>query len=154
MTSPDIRKSIVELSTRYNSSLKYLGRIYSLKKKGTFDEEKAHRNNMRLALIISEDPLWLMEKTGPFFMKYAPLIHARDWAAFINLDFGEEKHAYKSTSDGADKSNDKMEGHIRFLKHLWLTSTEKEQTAIGNIFVSILSTYCEFVLVAKSQPFI
>lgn len=135
----------------FNSKIKFLARVYLLKKKGTFDEEKALRNNKRLAIIVDEDPLFLIETCGPFFLKYGKLIKERKWDEFIKMEFSDEKKIYKSTEDGADKTDDTMRGHIQFIKKIFLDSTEKEQKSIGDAITDMLSSYCQYALHIKNS---
>ena len=149
MISNDLCKDVIKLSDKYNSNIKHLARIYATKKKGTFDEEKAHRNNLRLAFIIATEPIVLMERTGPFFVKHANLVRSKNWDELIKMEFVEEKQAYKNSLDGADKTDEKISGHIRFVKHLFRASTEQEKSLLFDICITLLSTYCEYVIRVK-----
>jgi hypothetical protein len=149
--SKKVVDDILKCSIVFNTKLKYLARIYALKKKGTFDEEKAYRNNQRLAIVISEDPLWLMEQAGPSFLKYANLISTRNWDAFVNIDFADEKKAYKNTDDGSDKTDDKMRGHIQFIKKIFSGLNAEELESVGDAVNEILGAYCSYALIVKRE---
>ncbi len=140
---------LVESANEFNSAFKFLGRVYALKKKGTFEEEKTLRNNTRLAIVIASDPIWLVEHCGPFFLKYADLIQARNWAAFLEHDFVEEKQRYHASEDGIKHSYDAMDGKIEYIKRVFMSCEDKEREAMGDAVQTILSAYCKYALAVK-----
>lgn len=142
---------LLDYANEFNSAVKFLARVYSLKKKGTFEEEKTLRNNKRLAIIIASDPLWLIEVCGPFFLKYANLIQERNWDAFLEHDFTEEKERYKKTDDGIKHTYDAMDGKIKFIKRVFLSSNEKEREAMGDSVQTMLSSYCKYAIQVKKN---
>ena len=141
---------LVDYPNEFNSATKFLARVYALKKKGTFEEEKALRNNKRLAIVIASDPIWLIEHCGPFFLKYANMIQKRDWDALMKQDFTEEKKRYKNTEDGVKHSYDAMEGKIMFIKKVFNTCEDKEREAMGDSVQTLLSAYCKYALHVKA----
>lgn len=144
--------NLLKPATEFNSAIKFLARVYVAKKKGTFEEEKAIRTNKRLNLVIDSEPIWMIEICGPFFLKYANIIKNRDWDALLNYDFTEEKNAYKNTDDGSKHSFDAMDGKIKFIKKLFLASSEEEKEEMGDAVTTLLSSYCKFALeVRKSK---
>jgi hypothetical protein len=138
-----------EIADEYNSSIKFLARVYALKKKGLFDEEKALRNNKRLAIIVSSDPMWMIENSGPFFLQYADIIDARKWDELITYDFTEEKKKYKGTNDGVHHSNGAMDDKIEFIKRVFLQCVDDEKEAVGDAVQNMLSAYCKYALLIK-----
>lgn len=135
---------------KFNSYITKLARIYVEKKKGTFDEDKAYRTKQRLAVLVSADPIYLIENSGPFFLKYAKLIQAGRWDEFMKMDFTTEKKMYGSSKDGQNHNNKSMDGKIKFIKKIWGTSNEKEKELLAEYLTSMLSSYCEFAIAVKS----
>jgi len=123
----------------FNLSLKYLARVYARKKKGYPDEEMVLRGNKRISMLISTNPLFIIDESGPFLMKYAKFIHEGDWNGLSKQSFDDEK-----------KTHD-IEKHISFIKHIFLTSTPTEQAAVGEHLQIMLSSYCNYALAAKAS---
>lgn len=142
---------LLDPANEFNSAVKFLARVYALKKKGTFEEEKALRNNKRLAIVIASDPIWMIEICGPFFLKYAKIIQERNWDAFLEHDFSEEKERYKKSEDGVKHTYDAMDGKIQFIKRAFLDSDENERKALGDAVQTLLSSYCTYALQVKKN---
>jgi hypothetical protein len=142
---------LVEHANEFNSATKFLARVYALKKKGTFEEEKALRNNKRLAIVIASDPIWIIEHCGPFFLKYAEMIQNRDWDKLMEQDFTEEKERYKTSEDGVKHSYDAMDGKIVFIKRVFAACEDNEREAMGDSVQTLLSSYCEYALQVKAN---
>jgi hypothetical protein len=138
-------------ASEFNSAVKFLARVYALKKKGTFDEEKALRNNKRLAIIISSDPIWLIEHCGPFFLRYAEFIKYRNWDMLMKQEFTEEKERYKESADGVKHSYDAMDSKIGFIKKVFATCDDKERESMGDSVQTMLSAYCKYALEVKKN---
>lgn len=148
----DITSDILRHATAFNSYLLFLGRVYVEKKKNTFGEEKALRTQKRLAFVMKAEPLFIMEKSGPFFLKYGSLIHEERWDEFMKKDFADEKGIYASTPDGSKHTSKAMDAKIKFIKQVWMSSNEKEKVKVGECLKSMLSQYCEFALLVKNKP--
>ena len=144
-------EKLLDYANEFNSATKLLARVYALKKKGTFEEEKALRNNKRLAIVIASDPIWLIEHCGPFFLKYAEMIHKREWNKVLEQDFTEEKKRYKESEDGVKHSYDAMDGKILFIKRVILSCEDKEREAMGDAVQTLLSSYCKYALQVKKN---
>jgi hypothetical protein len=142
---------LVDTANEFNRCIKFLARVYSSKKKGLFDEEKALRNNKRLAIIVASDPMWMIENCGPFFLRYADIITERKWDELITHDFTEEKKKYKGTNDGVKHSNDAMDSKIEFIKRVFLQCVDDEKEAVGDSVQSMLSAYCTYALIIKGS---
>lgn len=144
---------LLTLANEFNSSLKFLARIYALKKKGTFEEEKALRNNKRLSFVLATETLWPIENIGPFYLKYGDLIRKRDWVGFLDHDFSEEKERYKKSNDGSNSVHtaDSMDLKIKFIKKIFMASDDKEKEVIGNTVENMLSAYCKYVIEIKNN---
>ena len=140
-----------DAADEFNSSIKFLARVYALKKKNTFEEEKALRNNKRLAMVISADPLWMIEYCGPYFLKYADIIKAGNWDALIGLSFTEEKGIYGATPDGSKHSGGAMDGKIKFIKHVFMSANAKERGRMGSALQCMLSAYCKYAIYVKNK---
>lgn len=140
-----------EYSDEFNSAIKFLARIYAFKKKGTFEEEKAVRNNKRLSIVIASEPIWMIENCGPFFLKYADDIKNKNWDEFLKKDFNEEKQRYKDSDDGSKHSYDAMDSKIEFIKKIFLSSDDKERVAMGDAVQTLLSAYCKYVICIKNR---
>jgi hypothetical protein len=143
--------TLLEPADEFNSNIKKLARIYAFKKKGTFDEEKAYRNNKRIALLIASDPLWLIDNCGPFFLKYAEIIQSGDWETLLEQDFIEEKKRYKCSEDGSKHTYDAMDSKIQFIKKMFAAADGEERDDIGDTIKSLLSSYCEYALAVKNK---
>ena len=145
------KDKLISYAYTYNSSLKLLARIYALKKKGTFEEEKVLRNNRRLNIVISEEPMWLIENTGMFILKHGEIIKNRDFDKVIDMDFEDEKKLYKNTEDGSASkhTNNSMKGKIDFIKKVFINATNKERECMMNAVVDMLSSYCKYALHVK-----
>jgi hypothetical protein len=139
----------IEASNEFDSSIKFLAYAYANKKKGTFDEEKAFRNIKRLSILMSAEPMFVIEKCGPFFLKYAEVIQKKEFEGIEKLDFLEEKQAYAASEDGSKHTSDAMEGKIRFLKKLFKEASDVERTEIVDHLVILLSSYCKYALAIK-----
>lgn len=135
----------------FNSSIKFLARAYATKKKGTFEEEKALRNNKRLAIIIAQYPLFLIKTSGPYFLKYAEIIQKKDFNTILQMDFQEEKKVYKKTLDGSKHSFEAMDDKIKFLKNMFKYADSDERTEIVNHLQILLSSYCKYALIVKES---
>ena len=142
---------LIDPANEFNSAIKFLARVYSLKKKGTFEEEKTMRNNQRLAIVIAADPIWMIEHCGPFFIKYADMIQSRDWDGFLNLDFTEAKERYKASEDGSAHSYDAMDGKIAFIKRVFIACDDKEKEKMGDAVQCLLSSYCKYAIQVKNN---
>lgn len=145
------KDTLLSYAHTYNSSIKLLARIYALKNKGTFDEEKALRNNKRLNIVIEEEPMWLLENTGMYILKYGDVIKNREWEKMIEMDFEEEQQAYKQSEDGSKPEHTKqaMRGKIDFIKSIFINSSEKERVVMMDAVVDMLSAYCKYALYIK-----
>jgi hypothetical protein len=142
---------LLDYANEFNSAIKFLARVYALKKKGTFEEEKTLRNNKRLAIVTASDPIWLIEHCGPFFLKYADIIQKRDWDTLMEQEFTEEKKRYKTSEDGVKHSYDAMDGKIVFIKRVFATCEYKEKEAMGDSVQTLLSSYCKYALQVKEN---
>jgi hypothetical protein len=142
---------LLQYSTKFNSSVKFLARVYALKKKGTFEEEKAIRTNKRLAIIIAHEPIWIIEHCGPFFLKYADMIKNRDWNNLIKQEFADEKSRYKSSKDGVNHTYNDMDGKIEFIKRVFSACDDKEKEKMGDSVQTMLSAYCEYAIHVKNS---
>lgn len=140
---------LLSYASEFNSSIKFLARVYASKKKGTFEEEKSLRTNKRLSIVMASDPMWMIGVCGPFFLKYADLIQNRDWDAFLKCDFTEEKIKYKNSEDGGKHSYDAMEGKIQFIKKVFVACPNEERVAIGDSIQRMLSAYCKYAIHIK-----
>lgn len=146
-----MEKTTEQLINDFNSIIKKMGRIYLSKKKDAFDEEKVYRTNKRVHFIISTYPDFFINIIGPFYLKYRDYVSERDWDSLLEMDFTEEKQAYKNTDDGSVKSEEEMDAHIACVKDLWVGSSAAEQGHIGDIAEDMLSIYCQYVLVMKKK---
>ncbi len=131
---------------KFNSSVKYLARVYAAKKKGTFDEEQSELNRQKIALLISTHPTWLIEKCGPFFLKYREYIRNNEWEKLMKFGFDDEKKSYKSTDDGASKTAKSMDDKIKFIKHVFRCASDAEKKKICSVIQSMLKSYCAYAL--------
>lgn len=149
----EYKNKILSYASTYNSSLKFLSRIYVLKKKGTFDEEKADRNNRRLAIVVAEEPVWMLQNTGMYLLKHAEKIKNRDWRAIMTMDFEDEKKIYKQTEDGskAVHTDKAMKGKIDFIRKVFENATDKERNTMMDAVTDMLSVYCQYALLIKNS---
>ena len=143
--------TLIDPANEFNSTVKFLARVYALKKKGTFEEDKALRNNKRLAIVVASDPIWLIEHCGPFFLKYAKLVQGRKWEELMMHDFTDEKKRYKSSSDGNKHSYDAMNSKIAFIKRIFVTCNDREREEMGDALQTMLSAYCKYALQVKKN---
>jgi hypothetical protein len=143
--------NLIISANEFNSAVKFLARVYALKKKGTVEEEKSIRNNKRLAIIVESDPIWVIENCGPFFLRYAELIKNREWDELMKQDFNEEKKKYKETDDGIDHTYESMDGKIVFIKNIFSNCKDKERELMGNAVQTMLSSYCKYALQVKNN---
>lgn len=146
-----MNNKLVDYANEFNSCVKFLARIYALKKKGTFEEEKSMRTNKRLSIVISAEPMFMIENSGPFFIKYAGIIQNRDWDKLMGMDFNEEKKSYKEVPDGATHSYDDMDSKINFIKRVFASCDDKEKEAMGDSVQTLLSAYCKYALHIKNN---
>jgi hypothetical protein len=140
-----------KFADRFNSGVKKLGRIYLIKKKGAFDEQKAYRTQKRSHWVMNMWPLFIMELVGPIYLKYADLVKDRNFDKFLEMDFAAEKEAYQNVPDGKDKSEEQMNEHIDCFKLIWKNASESEKKAISEIAIDLLSTYCEYAIFVKEN---
>lgn len=138
-------------ATEFNTTIKFLGRVYASKKKGTFEEEKALRNNKRIALLMEGYPLFVIEECGPFFLKYADVIQRKDFDEILKLDFQEEKNQYKSSEDGRKHSFEAMDGKIKFLKNMFKNASAEERSELADKMETLLSSYCKYAIAVKAE---
>jgi hypothetical protein len=134
----------------FNSILLFFVRLYVKKKKGSFDEDKAHRAQKRIGFLVQHEPYFLIETAGPFILKYAKMIKEEDWKSFMKLDFTEEMDAYKQTNDGKGHTNKMINTKINFIKKVWVASNDKEQKHMGDKIKELLKLYCEFAIAIKN----
>lgn len=142
---------IVSAANEFNSAIKFLARAYLSKKKGTFEEEKAVRNNKRLAILIASDPIWLIENSGPYFLTYAAEIKEGKWATLMNMEFAEEKKRYKQSVDGSAHSYAAMDDKILFIKRVFNECDKDEREAMIECTQTLLSSYCRYALGVKAK---
>ena len=147
----DYIKDISDLCNIYNRNLKFLARAYSTLKKGTFDHAQTLRNNSRLSMICEKEPLFFIEVSGPFLVIHAETIRTRDWDTFKTLDFTREKAAYKAQPDGADKTDERMNQHIKFITKMIDKVSDAERKACGDALNEMLGIYCSYVLRVKEE---
>ena len=147
----DNKKKLLSYADTYNSALKLLGRIYALKKKGTFEEEKVLRNNRRLSMVIEEEPMYMIRQTGMNIIRYRDAIASRDTETFMNMTFENEQQIYKQCEDGAaaKHTNKSMKGKIDFVKKVFRDATVEEQCCMWDAVTDLLSSYCQYVLHIK-----
>lgn len=131
---------------KFNSSVKYLACVYAFKKRGTFEAEKAKQNRQKIAILISSYPTWLINKCGPFFLKYGEYIRNNEWDKLIKFGFADEKKSYKDTEDGANKTAKSMDDKIKFIKQVFLCASEAEKKKICSVIREMLSAYCSYAL--------
>ena len=143
-------KGTEELVDKFNKALKKLGRVYMIKSKGGFLEEDAYRTNKRLQFVVTNDPTYILELTGPYYIKYGELIRDRKIKEFLNMDFNDEKQYYRSTSGDNDSSDDDINTHVKFIKDLYVDSSEKEKNTIADLLNDMLVSYCGYVLLLKN----
>jgi hypothetical protein len=141
---------LIDYANEFNSSVKFLARVYALKKKGTFEEEKALRTNKRLAIVISSEPMFIMENSGPFFLRYADMIQNREWDKLMEQNFTEEKNSYKASDDGNKHSYDDMDSKINFIKNVFASCDVNEKESMGDTVQTMLSAYCKYALQVKT----
>jgi hypothetical protein len=123
----------------FNSSIKFLAKIYAIKKKGTFDEEKVFRDNKRLFLLCSSEPLYLISGFGPYFLKYNSIIKSHDWSKISKLTFTEEKKNYNGP-------NSSMVGeYIKILKKILINANVSEQKIFIKHLCILVDSYCDYI---------
>ena len=123
----------------YNYQLKYVGRLYVSKCKGTIDEEVSTRNLRRIVFIINENPVFMLNETGPYLVQYAELIHNNQWDTFMNME-------YKDIDDTPSGKT-----QIDILKKTFKLCTEKEKKIISTSVSEMLSIYCKYIIKVKSE---
>ena len=145
------RKQLLDYAMKFNSSLKFLARVYALKKKGTFEEEKALRVCKRLDIIASEETMWMIQNTGPYILRYGDMISKREWKKFIDMDFREEKDRYKVSKDGMNPTHTDrtMDEKIGFIKRIVTDTSDEERELLLDNIVNMLSVYCQYALYVK-----
>ena len=129
----------LQFITEYNYHLKYIGRLYVSKCKGTPNEEMANRNLKRIMLAINETPEFMLTESGPYLLKYADQIKNDNWEIFMNMDYKEIDNSQTSKVQ------------IDILKNTYKMCTEKEKKIITNSVKELLSVYCKYVLLLKSS---
>ena len=134
-------------SNEFNTSVKALARVYVLKKKGTFDELNAVRNNKRLIILISSNPLAVMKNSGPFLWKYRDDIKGRKWDRLVERDFGKEINV--STEN--KKTQNTIGREIEFIKKVFSGCTDSEKDSLGDHLVSMLSAYAKYLIIMKKN---
>lgn len=140
----------LKASNEFDSSIRFLARAYAAKKRGTFEEEKALRNNKRLDILMATYPVFVIKSCGPYFLKYADIIQKKKFDEVMKLDFNDEKETYKNSKDGSKHSYEAMDGKIKFLKNMFKSATEGERQEIVDHLELLLSSYCKFALAIKS----
>jgi hypothetical protein len=144
---------ILDAAGSFNTCLKFLARAYSDKKKGTFEEEKALRTNKRLSILVATDPVFLIENSGPYFLKYATVIQCGNWDELLNLDFKDEKEHYGNTEDGSKHTYKAMDGKIAFIKRVFVGCEDNERNAIVDKMQIMLSEYCKYAIAVKKSKY-
>lgn len=125
--------------TDYNYQLKYVGRLYASKCKNTPNEETANRNLRRIIFIVNETPLFMLNETGPYLLKYADYIKNNNWDIFMNME-------YKDIDDSqAGKAQ------IELLKNTYKLCTDPEKNIITRAVVEMLSIYCKYIIKVKNS---
>ena len=131
----------------FNTSIKSLARVYVFKKKGTFDELKAIRNNKRLNMLISSDPLTVMKNSGPFLWKYKDDIKERKWDKLVKYDFDKEIQC-----SAKDKKTQNVIGReIEFIKSVFSECTDTEKESLGDHLTTMLSAYVKYLILMKKK---
>ena len=100
---------------------------------------------------MASDPIFIIDRYGAFFLNYADSIKTGDWRAVANLDFTDEKLAYKHSEDGGKHTYNDMDGKINFIKKIVIESDDNERDVIFGHLQTILSAYCKYVIQVKNK---
>ena len=138
-------------SREFNSRIKYLARIYVSKKRGLFDEESATRTVKRLSLLISSDPIYLIEACGPILLRYGTQIQEHKWGELMDMDFSAEKKIYETHEDSANCSDNEIDNEITFIKNVYKLCEGEERVVIEDCVTSMLSAYCSYALAVRNN---
>jgi hypothetical protein len=135
----------------FNTAIKFLAKVYADKKKNTLDEESADRDVKRLRVLITVDPLYMIENCGPFFLSYASIIKEHKWDELMRCDFVAEKEEYKKTRTSGMPSVSDMEKNISFIKDTFAACSGKERELVGESIETMLSAYCKYAIFIKAK---
>ena len=127
----------------FNENLNFLLRVYVLKNKNTFNEEKSLRDSKRLKIALTARSSLVFEYMGPMLVKYSSMIHDEKWEELMKHDFLEEK---KQVSDKAE-----VESYINFIKQLYNMCNTKEKVKIGEAIKNMLSSYCSYIIKLREK---
>lgn len=140
--------SINPIVDEFNGEFKFMMKIYKAFKKGKFDEHETHVYHKRALLLMSHDPYYFINNTGPYFIKYRKPISNDNAAFFLTRDFKEDR---KSMTKDTILNNEKVqEEAMNHLKNLWKTSNKEEKKIMTKRIKNMLSLYCKYLIEKKS----
>lgn len=137
-------EQLLKYGTQFNSHCKFLARVLTSKKKGSYDEAEAFRSQKRLTMFVAEEPMYLIKHIGPYFLKYGKIIQKRDWKSLLSMEFSEE------VSDCSGDTSS-VKDTIAFIKEVFEASTEQEKIKLGDVITDMLSVYCQYAMFVKNN---
>lgn len=122
-------------TTSFNSVLKRMIKFACSKSLAL----KTHRVQARVALLINEAPLTVLQTAGPYIITYADHIKARNEEFFLNADFS--KH-YSNEAHGDQKDVINLIDQVR---KIYKKCDDKERALLNDLTDDLLIAYCMYV---------
>lgn len=125
-------------TTTFNSILKRIIKFACTKSIAL----KTNNVKSRVALLINEAPLIVLETAGPYLLQYAEHIKAHDEQFFLENDYSD--HVIKSKElDSTDKKN--ILNLIDLIKKIYKKCNAKERMYLNDAVDDLLIAYCGYL---------
>lgn len=99
----------------------------------------------RVSLIINDAPFLVLEKTGPYMLRYAKHIKERDEQFFLNEDFSEHY------DDEDDETRKDIIGLIDQVRKIYKRCSDKEKEHLNDLADDLLIAYCTYLSHIRSK---
>lgn len=117
-----------------NSCIRFLTRVYHNK----INNDESYRMQKTLNTAISADPTVVMNKVGPYLLKYAKQISTHEEKFFLSKEWDDDINN--------EKEPDKAMGVIMSVKTVYETCNDVERNKIMETVSDMLSHFCEYKL--------
>ena len=100
---------------------------------------KSNRLKERISLLINEAPLAVMEKSGPYILKYADNIKARDEKFYMTASFDEH------FADDEPDLRKNIIALINKMRNIYKKCNIKEKDYLNDLADDMLIAYCSYL---------
>jgi hypothetical protein len=108
---------------------------------------KTNRIKQRVSLLINDAPLLVLEKAGPYILKYADNIKARDEQFYMTVDVTE----HFDETDGEDLQKNVI-ALVNEARKIYSTKcNEEEKEYLNDLADDLLISYCSYMYYIRQK---